>query len=398
MEGLAFSPDGKILATSSGQQVILLDTVTHSEISHLRGHQEGVIGPVFTLDGRTLITGGGEGMEPGGDGSVRLWDVKARPAEAETRPLTTGLAQLGGAGAALCPSPDGAHLMTVFTNNTFSVWEMLTLTESERRPLPLRKFACGALAVGGRLAAFADMDGNVIFCHTDTGTTNWFARPMTHGSTRAAFALDGKSLAIAGPGEICVCDVASQRTLRSLRIRDENSTAPCGPVMSLAFSRDAKKLMAGFYYGLVKVWDLSGRTNEVTLRGHNGQVQGLVLLPDGRTLVSISNEIRFWDLVSQRELFPPLQPRSAFFRGGSISPDGRRLAVGALDGMITIVDLASGQEVMSFQGHEHTARFVAFLSDDKTLVSAGLDQVRVWRAPSFAEIDAHNNPKLEKKR
>jgi WD40 repeat protein len=168
--------------------------------------------------------------------------------------------------------------------------------------------------------------------------------------------------------------------------------------MSLAFSRDDKKLMAGFYFGLVKVWNLSGGTNEVTLRGHNRMVLGVVLLPDGRTLVSTSTEIRFWDLVSQRELFPPLQPRSTLFRGGSISPDGRRFAVGAHDGIITIFDLASRQEVVSFQGHEHQARFVAFLSDDKTLVSAGLDQVRVWRAPSLAEIDAHNTPNTEKRR
>jgi WD40 repeat protein len=52
--------------------------------------------------------------------------------------------------------------------------------------------------------------------------------------------------------------------------------------MSLAFSGDGKKLMAGFYFGQVKVWDLSGRTREVTLRGHDWQVQGLALLPDGQ--------------------------------------------------------------------------------------------------------------------
>jgi WD40 repeat protein len=168
--------------------------------------------------------------------------------------------------------------------------------------------------------------------------------------------------------------------------------------MSLAFSGNGQKLMAGFYFGQVKVWDLSGRTSEVTLRGHDWQVQGLALLPDGRTLVSASTDIRFWDLSSQRELFPPLKPRSTLFRGGSISPDGRRLAFGASDGIITIVDLASRQEVAALKGHEHQARFVAFLPDRNTLVSAGLDQLRVWRAASFAETDSLNNSEEEKKR
>jgi WD40 repeat protein len=86
------------------------------------------------------------------------------------------------------------------------------------------------------------------------------------------------------------------------------------------------------------------------------------------------------------------------FRGVSISPDGRRLAVGGGDGIITVLDLASRQEVAALKGHEHQARFVAFLPDDNTLVSAGLDQLRVWRAASFAETDSLNNSEKEKKR
>ena len=105
IDGVAFSPDGKILATSSEQRVTLLDIATRTEILQLRGHQKGVIGPVFTRDGRTLITGGGQGMESGGDGSVRLWDVKIRPKETESKPLAMGLAQFVHTGAALVRHP-----------------------------------------------------------------------------------------------------------------------------------------------------------------------------------------------------------------------------------------------------------------------------------------------------
>jgi WD40 repeat protein len=116
-------------------------------------------------------------------------------------------------------------------------------------------------------------------------------------------------------------------------------------------------------------------------------VNDVALMSDGRTLVSSSLDVRFWDLSSQRELFLPLRPRPTPFSGCSISPDGRRLAVGGIDGLITIWDLASRQEVATLKADERRALAVAFLSDGNTLVSAGLGELRVWRAASFEEAD-----------
>ncbi len=382
LTGLAFSPDGKTLATASGQQLTLLDITSHTEVSQLRGHQSRVTGLAFSPDGQSLITGGGFNMgTPGGDGTVRVWDVTARPKETENRRFHTGLNDYGGgSGPALSLSPDGRHLLSVFTDNTFSVWEMLTLTESPRRPLPLTKLACAALAAGGRLVAFVAEDGNVVFWHSDSNQTNWFARPTTNTSNRAVFSLDGIRLALGAElGEVCVCDVTGRTKLH--RFRNDGHV-----VMSLAFAKDGQKLMAGFHSGQVKVWDLSGHNGELTFQRHNMQVRGLALLPDGRTLVSAGTDVRFWDLSSQRELIR-IEPRFTRFLGCSISPDGRRLAVGAVDGLITIWDLASRQEVATLKGHDRHVQEVAFLSDGNTLASVGLDQVRVWRAASLEETD-----------
>ena len=163
-------------------------------------------------------------------------------------------------------------------------------------------------------------------------------------------------------------------------------------VMSLVFSRDGQRLVAGFDTGLVKVWDLAGPLSEVTLKGHEEQVRGLALLPDGQTLVSAARDVRFWDLKSRRQL-SVFKLRTAGIKGCSVSPDGRRLAIGAADRRITIWDLASGQEVATLQGHEGQVEDVCFLSDGNTLVSAGVDQLRVWRAPSFEEIALAEKPR-----
>jgi WD40 repeat protein len=381
--GVAFSPEGKMLACTWGQRITLLDVTTRSEIVQLRGHQSRATALAFTLDGRTLITGGGTGMAPGGDGSVRVWDVAARPRETDRQHYQTAVGEFSrGNGTALCLSPDGRHLLLVFVDNTFSIWETATLTESQHRPLPVAEFGCAALVSGGKVAAFVAKDGNVVFWHTDTGQTNWFAmRTSRRGFNRAAFSPDGQRFAVDCSGEVCVFDVASHNRLHTFSVRDGDAAH------SLSFSRDGQRLMAGYGSGLVKVWGLAGNNEEATLRGHDHMVNDVALMSDGRTLVSSSLDVRFWDLSSQRELFLPLRPRPNPFSGCSISPDGRRLAVGGIDGLITIWDLASRQEVATLKADERRALAVAFLSDGNTLVSAGLGELRVWRAASFEEAD-----------
>jgi WD40 repeat protein len=380
--GLRTSPDGKLLATaaSAGQQRITIQEIpSGKELLQLRGHRDIIRDGAFSPDGRRLITGSA-------DGTVRVWDVTPSQKNTETLSYLTGLREVwAGNGTALSLSPDGEHLLAVFTDRTFSVWATATLTEGERYPLPVTGFSCAGLARGGKLAAFVKVDGNVVFWHHETGATNWFARPTTNASTRAVFSADGKQLAIGGVREVCVLDVARHEKLHSLSLRQEDSVQPFDTVMSLAFSAEGQKLMAGFYYGLVKVWDLSG-SSEVTFKGHDHQVRGLALLPDGRTLVSVSQEVRFWDL-NLRQQISSFQPRPTLFHGASLSSDARRLAIGGGDGLITIWDLVSRQELATLRGHEQPLDSVSFLSDGNTLVSVGLDQLRVWRAASFEEAD-----------
>ena len=121
-------------------------------------------------------------------------------------------------------------------------------------------------------------------------------------------------------------------------------------------------------------------------------MRGLALLSDMRTLVSVSREVRFWDLNS-RQHAPVHEAPIVHERGCSVSPDGRRLAIGGSDGLITIWDLASRQILVVLEGHESLVVDVAFLGDDDTLVSVSDDQVRVWRAASLAEADALKHSK-----
>jgi WD40 repeat protein len=158
--------------------------------------------------------------------------------------------------------------------------------------------------------------------------------------------------------------------------------------MSLTFSPDAKALLAGFFRGQVKLWQVDGPSDAATFLGPDAPVQAVALLPDGRTLVAAGPEIRFWNIRTRHEK-DKLSPRG---RGDrficvAVSPDGRRFAAGAGDGLITIWDVASHQEVATLRGHREPLRQLAFTPDGDYLVSASRDQLRIWRAASLEEAD-----------
>jgi WD40 repeat protein len=115
-----------------------------------------------------------------------------------------------------------------------------------------------------------------------------------------------------------------------------------------------------------------------------GPVRGLAIFSDGQAVIAVGQDVRSWELSSKRKNFS-FQPSAANFYGCAISPDARRLAVGAGDGTITIWDLESNEEVATIKGHERAIDHLFFLADGKTLISIGLDQVRVWRAHSLTD-------------
>jgi WD40 repeat protein len=158
--------------------------------------------------------------------------------------------------------------------------------------------------------------------------------------------------------------------------------------VALSLSDDAKTLMAGFSQGQVKLWKLDGQSEASTFSRHSGWVRGLELSPDGKTLISAGGTIRFWDVQTRQENAARLSPRRGSFFGIALSAGGRRLATGASDGRITIWDVASHQEVATLEGHKDWVGHLAFTPDGDHLVSVSKDQLRVWTAASWKEIEA----------
>jgi WD40 repeat protein/serine/threonine protein kinase len=120
---------------------------------------------------------------------------------------------------------------------------------------------------------------------------------------------------------------------------------------------------------------------------HTLWVERLSCQPDGRHVATASGGlVRVWDAGSGKEVFrvPGVTGRDAAL---ACSPDGKLLAVAAMDQTVKLYDAATGREVRALQGLARPVTDVCFDAAGKRLAAAGQDQtVKVWDPATGKEL------------
>lgn len=157
-------------------------------------------------------------------------------------------------------------------------------------------------------------------------------------------------------------------------------TGHSGEVNTVVISPDGETLASGSEDSTIKLWDL--RTGELkkTLTGHSDAVKSIAISPDNRTLVSGSADytINLWHLHTSERLHT-LTGHSNWVRSTAISPDGQILASGSQDKTIKLWHLHTGELCSHLTGHWGEVNSVAISPDGQTLVSGSWDEtIRLW--------------------
>ncbi|MEI6444237.1 MAG: hypothetical protein WCO29_14205, partial [Nostocales cyanobacterium ELA583] len=222
---VAFSPDGKILASGSWDDTIKLwDLRTGNLLQTLTTHSESVYSVAFSPNGQTLASGNM-------NNTVKLWDLR-------TGNLLQTLTAHSKWVYSVAFSPDGQTLASASQDETIKLWDLRT--------------------------------GNLL--QTLTGHSN----PVIS----VAYSPDGKTFASGSDDRtIKLWDLRTGNLLQTL-------TGHSNPVVSVAYSPDGRTLASGGGDNTIKLWDVKAGKLLQTLTGHSDWVRSVAYSPDGRTLAS----------------------------------------------------------------------------------------------------------------
>jgi WD40 repeat protein/serine/threonine protein kinase len=129
---------------------------------------------------------------------------------------------------------------------------------------------------------------------------------------------------------------------------------------------------------------------DLTLAGHNGNVNAAAWSPDGTRVVTASDDdtARVWDASSGRLLFT-LAGHTQPLWSASFSPDGSHIATASSDGTARLWDARTGQALATFTGHTGEVHVAVFSPDGARLLTTSKDgTARLWDAGTGAPIVA----------